>query len=280
MVKIVTDSTAYLEEDFIRENDIKVVPLKVSFGEKHFIEGVDITTSEFYELLAKSETLPKTSQPSVQDFIDAYKPILEKDSHIISVHISGGLSGTINAANLAKKTLNTEEICIVDSLSTGIIIQFLIEKALELIKHKEDFKHICSSVNAQVKKMLSRFILDDLDYMVKGGRLNKTEALIGSILHVKPIVSFTNGKSKVEGITRTWKEAKTRLLAYAGKINKGIGIEKIGVHCGANIEEGKDFKRMIEGILEIPVIMRQVGSVLGTYGGPKWLGFGIQKDAP
>jgi DegV family protein with EDD domain len=164
----------------------------------------------------------------------------------------------------------------VDSLSTGIIIQFLIEKALELIKQKEDFKHICSSVNAQVKKMLSRFILDDLDYMVKGGRLNKAEVLIGSILHVKPIVSFTNGKSKVEGITRTWKEAKTGLLGYASKINRDIGIEKIGIHYGANIEEGKDFKRMIEETLKIPVIMRQVGSVLGTYGGPKWLGIGIQ----
>jgi DegV family protein with EDD domain len=276
MIKIVTDSTAYLEENFIKENGIKVVPLKVSFGEKHFIEGADITTNEFYELLAKSETLPKTSQPSVQDFIDTYKPILEKDNHIISVHISGELSGTVNAANLAKKTLNTEKICVVNSLSTGIILQFLIEKALELIKHGESFKNLCSSVNAQVKKMLSRFILDDLNYMVKGGRLNKTEALIGSILHIRPIVSFTNGKSKVEGISRTWKEAKIKLLAYAEKVNRDLGIEKIGVHCGANIEEGVEFKKRVEEILKISVIMRQVGSVLGTYGGPKWLGLGIQ----
>jgi len=276
MIKIVTDSTAYLEENFIKENDIKVVPLKVSFGEKHFIEGVDITTNEFYELLAKSETLPKTSQPSVQDFIDTYKPILEKDNHIISVHISGELSGTVNAANLAKKTLNTEKIHIVDSLSTGIILQFLIEKALELIKHGEGFRNLCSSVNAQVKKMLSRFILDDLNYMLKGGRLNKAEVLIGSILHIRPVVSFTNGKSKVEGISRTWKEAKTKLLAYAEKVNRDLGIEKVGLHCGANIEEGVEFKKRIEEILKISAIMRQVGSVLGTYGGPKWLGLGIQ----
>ncbi len=276
MIKIVTDSTAYLEENFIKENDIKVVPLKVSFGEKHFIEGVDITTNEFYELLAKSETLPKTSQPSVQDFIDTYKPILEKDNHIISVHISGELSGTVNAANLAKKTLNTEKIHIVDSLSTGIILQFLIEKALELIKHGEGFRNLCSSVNAQVKKMLSRFILDDLNYMLKGGRLNKAEVLIGSILHIRPVVSFTNGKSKVEGISRTWKEAKTKLLAYAEKVNRDLSIEKVGVHCGANIEEGVEFKKRIEEILKISAIMRQVGSVLGTYGGPKWLGLGIQ----
>jgi DegV family protein with EDD domain len=276
VVKIVTDSTAYLEENFVRENDIKIVPIKVSFGEKQFIEGIDITANEFYELLEKGETLPKTSQPSVQDFIDTYKPIIGKSDYVISVHVSGGLSGTINAATIAKKSINTEKICIVDSMSTGVILQFLIEKALELIKRGDDFKDICSSVNAQVKKMLSRFILDDLNYMVKGGRLNKAEVLIGTILHIRPIVSFTNGKTKVEGITRTWKEAKDKLLSYAEKVYKDVGIKKIGLHYGANVHEGEEFKRKVEDILKIPVVLRQVGSSLGTYAGPRWLGFGIE----
>ena len=276
MVRIVTDSTAYLDESFIKENDIKIVPLKVSFGEKHFREGVDITTNEFYKYLTESESLPKTSQPSAQDFIDVYKPILEKDDDIISIHISGGLSGTINTAMLAKKTLNTEKICIVDSLSTALIIRFLIEKTLESIKNEENFERICSSVKAQVKKMLSRFILDDLNYMVKGGRLNKAEALAGSILHIRPIVSFTNGKTKVEGISRSWKKAKARLLHYAEKINNDAGINKIGVHCGINLKEGKKLKQEIEKILKIPTALLQVGSILGTYGGPKWLGLGIE----
>jgi len=276
MVRIVTDSTAYLDESFIKENDIKIVPLKVSFGEKHFREGVDITTNEFYKYLTESESLPKTSQPSAQDFIDVYKPILEKDDDIISIHISGGLSGTINTATLAKKTLNTEKICIVDSLSTALIIRFLIEKTLESIKNEENFERICSSVKAQVKKMLSRFILDDLNYMVKGGRLNRAEALAGSILHIRPIVSFTNGKAKVEGISRSWKKAKARLLHYAEKINNDAGINKIGIHCGINLKEGKKFKQEIEKILKIPTALLQVGSILGTYGGPKWLGLGIE----
>jgi DegV family protein with EDD domain len=276
MIKIVTDSTAYLDETFRKENDISVVPLKVSFGEKYFKEGINITTGEFYELLIKQETLPKTSQPSVQDFIDSYKSILDRDNQIISIHISGELSGTFSAANLAKKTLETEKICVIDSLSTGIIIQFLIEKTIELINQGKNLTNICSSINAHVKKMLSRFILDDLNYMVKGGRLNKAEALVGSMLHVKPIVSFTNGKAKIESITRTWKKAKEKLIAYAESINNEIGIEKIGVHCGANKEEALEIKSLLEKVLTIPVIIRQVGSVLGTYGGPKWLGIGIQ----
>lgn len=276
MIKIVTDSTAYLDGSFIKENDIKIVPLKVSFGENHFKEGVDIETNEFYKRLVESKSLPKTSQPSAQDFIDVYNPILEKGNEIISIHISGGLSGTINAGMLAKKTLNTEKICIVDSLSTALIIRFLIEKSLELIKNGENFERTCSFVKAQVKKMLSRFILYDLDYMVRGGRLNKAEALAGSILHIRPIVSFTNGKTKVEGISRSWKKAKAKLLYYAEKINNDTGINKIGVHCGANLEEGAEFKQKIEKILKISTSLLQVGSVLGTYGGPKWLGLGIE----
>ena len=276
MIKIVTDSTAYLDKNFAKEKDIKIVPLKVSFGEKYFIDGVDITPDEFYRLLEENENLPKTSQPSIDDFINVYKPILEKDNDIISIHISSGLSGTINVAEVAKKKLNTKRICIVDSLSTALVLQFLIEKALDLIKNGESFEYVCTAVRAQVKKMLSRFIMYNLDYMIKGGRLNKAEALVGSILHIKPILSFTDGKGRVEGITRTWKKARRKLLAYVDEVNKNIGIEKIGVHYGANLEEAKAFKNDIEDIVEIPVRMLQIGSVLGTYAGARWLGLAIQ----
>jgi len=276
MIKIVTDSTSYLDESFIRENDVKIAPIKITFGVKSFTEGVDITASEFYELLGKGETLPKTSQPSVQDFIDIFKPLIEKSHHIISFHVSGGLSGTVNAATIAKNTLKTDKICIVDSQSTGVILQFLIERAVELIKEGLDFKNVYSSANELVKKMRSMFILDNLDYMVKGGRLNKAEVLISSFLHIRPIVSFTNGKTKIEGVTRSWIEAKNKLIAYVEKVYKTFGIDKIGVHCGANVDEAEEFKKRLQDFLENPIIIRQVGSSLGTYGGPKLLGIGIQ----
>lgn len=276
MIKIVTDSTSYLERHYIQENDIKIVPIKISFGDKLFKEGIDITTSEFYELLKSNEILPKTSQPSVQDFIDVYKPIIDKGHEIISIHVSGALSGTINAASIAKNTLLTDKICIIDSQSTGVIIQFLIEKAIALIKENAKINYICTSLNALVKKMLSMFILDNLDYMVKGGRLNKAEVLINSFLHIRPMVSFTNGKTKLEGLTRSWSDAKNKLFGFVEKVMKTQGIEKFGLHFGANFEEAEEFKKKLQDLIKIPVIMRQVGSSLGTYGGHKWLGVGIQ----
>jgi DegV family protein with EDD domain len=276
MIKIVTDSTAYLNKDFAKKHDIKIVPLKVSFGEKNFRDGVDITPDDFYRMLEENIAYPKTSQPSVKDFTDVYKPIIEKGYSIISIHISGGLSGTVNVANLAKNTIGGEKICIVDSRSTALVLQFLVEKATEFINEGKNFEQVCSGVSRLVGKMLSRFILYDLNYMVKGGRLSKTEAFFGSALNIKPIVSFTNGKSKVEGITRSWKKAKTRLLEYADSVNKERGIEKIGVHYGMNEEEAEEFRKNTESILKIPVRMLKVGSVLGTYAGPRWLGFAIQ----
>lgn len=276
MIKIVTDSTAYLNKNFVEKNNIKVVPLKVSFGEESFTDGVNITPDEFYRFLSEKQGLPKTSQPSVGDFIDTYKALLGKGDDIISIHISGGLSGTVNVAELVKRTLNTDRICIIDSLSTALVLQFLIEKALALIKEKKSFEHICSALNANVKKMLSRFILYDLNYMVKGGRLSKAEAFIGSILNIKPLVSFTDGKGKMEGVTRSWKKAKAKLLNYADRINKDIGIEKIGINYGMNLDEANEFKKDVENLLKMPVGMLQVGSVLGTYAGPRWLGFAIQ----
>jgi len=276
MIKVVTDSTAYLKENFIKENNIGVVPLKVSFGKEHFTEGINITPDKFYNLLSESKTLPKTSQPSVQDFIDTYKPILEKGDDIISIHISGGLSGTINAAMLAKKTLNTERICIIDSLSTAIVLQFLIESAIKLIKNGKEFKHICSSINAKVKKTLSRFTFYDYHYMVDGGRLNKAGAMVGTFLHIKPVISFTNGVGKIEGIARTWRKAKEALIKYTSKIEETKGIEKIGIHYGVNREEAEEFKKEIEETAKVSARMLRVGSVLGTYAGPKWVGIAIQ----
>ncbi len=276
MIKIVTDSTAYLDKDFIEKNDIKVVPLTVSFGERNFKDGVDITPDEFYGILSENTGLPKTSQPSVGDFVNTYKPLIAEKNEIISIHISGGLSGTVNAARIAKNMLDTNKICIIDSLSTALVLQFLIEKALKLIKEEKSVEEVCPAVNGLVKKMLSRFILYDLNYMVKGGRLSKTGALIGTILNIKPIVSFTEGKGKTEGATRSWKRARVRLINYADKINKNFGIEKIGVHYGMNTEEAEMFRKDLEEVLKLSARMLQVGSVLGTYAGPRWLGLAMQ----
>ncbi len=276
MIKIVTDSTSYMDEDFRRENDITIVPLKVRFGDDTFLEGVDITPDQFYEKLAKSKELPKTSQPSIQDFLSVYKKILDEGNDIISIHISSGLSGTFNAARMAAEQLDPSRIKLVDSRHTCMILCFLAEHAVNEIKKGKTLEEVHESTLALVPKMLTRFTFWDIKYLVQGGRLSKAEGMIGSILSIKPILSFTDGVVKTEATPRTWKRAVRKLAEYVEEINDTRGIEKIGVIYGTNRAEAEEFAARIREKINKEVRMQQLGAVVGTYAGPRWLGIGIQ----
>ncbi len=276
MIKIVTDSTAYIDEEFRKENDITVVPLKVRFGDKTYVEGIDITPDEFYEKLISSKELPKTSQPSIQDFISAYERILEKGDEIISIHLSSKLSGTFNAARMAAEQLDPDKIKLIDSKHTSIILCFLTEHAVSEIKKGKSLEEVYQSTLALVPKMITRFTFWDIKYLVQGGRLSKAEGMIGSILSIKPILSFTDGLVKTEATPRTWKRALRKLAEYIEEITKTRGIEKIGVIYGTNREEAQDFANRVKEITNTGVRMQQLGAVVGTYAGPRWIGIGIQ----
>lgn len=278
MIRIVTDSTSYMDEDFRRENNIVVVPLKVRFGDKTYIEGVNITPDEFYEKLESEKTLPKTSQPSIQDFVSAYKPILENGDEIISIHISSGLSGTFNAARMAAEQLDPSKIKLVDSKHTSIIICFLAEHAVSEIKKGKSLEEVYQSTLALVPKMITRFTFWDIKYLVQGGRLSKAEGIIGSILSIKPILSFTNGVVKTEATPRTWKRALRKLAEYVKEIYETRGIEKLGVIYGTNEAEAQEFANRLKEMVNTEVRMQQLGAVVGTYAGPRWIGIGIQAE--
>ena len=276
MIKIVTDSTGYFDKKFCEENDITVVPLKVRFGEKTYREGVDLTPDEFYKMLESSKELPKTSQPSIQEFVDVYKKILEEGNEVLSIHISSKLSGTFNAARMAAEQVNPEKIRLMDSQHTSMILVFLAEHALEEIKKGKTLEEVYESTKALVPRMITRFTFQDIKYLVQGGRLSKAEGVIGSVLSIKPILSFTNGVVKTEATPRTWKRALKKLLEYIGKINEERGIEKIGVIYGTNLDEAKDFASRVKELIGKEPRLQQLGAVVGTYAGPRWIGVGIQ----
>jgi len=276
MIKIVTDSTGYFDKKFCEENDITVVPLKVRFGEKTYREGVDLTPDEFYKLLLSSKDLPKTSQPSIQEFADVYKKIIDEGNEVLSIHISSKLSGTFNAARMAAEQVNPEKIKLIDSQHTSMILVFLAEHALEEIRKGKSLEEVYKSTNALVPKMITRFTFQDIKYLVQGGRLSKAEGVIGSVLSIKPILSFTNGVVKTEATPRTWKRALRKLLEYVEEVNKERGIEKIGVIYGINLDEAKDFANRIKEATGKEPRLQQLGAVVGTYAGPRWIGIGIQ----
>jgi DegV family protein with EDD domain len=276
MIKIVIDSTGYLDKHFIEENNIDVVPLKVRLGEKEYTEGEDLSVEDFYRLLRETVELPKTSQPSVQNFIDVYKQALEQGYSVISILLSEKISGTINAARMAIDSLKTDKIKIIDSMSTTFSIKYLTEYAAKLIKEGSDFESTYKSTKEIVNRFHNRFIFNDIKYVVEGGRLNKAEGLIGSLLNIKPILSFTDGVVKPEGISRTWKKAKESLFKFAESVKDSVGMERVCIIYGENVDEGMKFAETAKDIFHIDIDVLQCGAVVGTYAGPIWLGIGIQ----
>lgn len=276
MIKVVVDSTGYLDKSFLKENNIGVVPIKIFIDGKDYKENEDISVNELYDYLESSNELPKTSQPSIQDFIQIYKPEIEKGNNIISIHISEKVSGTINAAKMAINSLKTNAIRVIDSQATIFSIRFLAEHAVRLIKEGLSFEEIANSTERLVSRLLNRFILNDIKFLEASGRINKSEALIGSVLNIKPIMFFSNGVIKLNGVARGWARAKESLEKFVESINKSNGIEKAAVMYGKNIEEATDLINKIENLVKIKADLIQVGAAIGNYAGPTWLGVGIQ----
>lgn len=276
MIKIVVDSTGYLDKSFLRENNIGVVPIKIFIDGKDYKENEDISVNELYDYLESSNELPKTSQPSIQDFIEIYKPEVERGNNIISIHISKKVSGTINAAKMAINTLKTNAIRVIDSQATIFSIRFLAEHAVKLIKEGLSFEEIANSTERLVSRLLNRFMLNDIKFLEASGRINKSEALIGSVLNIKPIMSFSNGVIKLNGVARGWARAKESIEKFIESAYKNNKIEKIGVMYGRNTDEANALIRKIETLFKVKADLIQAGAAIGNYAGPTWLGVGIQ----
>ena len=194
MIKLIVDSTAYIPKDFIEKHDIQVVPLHVLYMEKEFEEGLPGSYDEFFESFTKTKLFPKTSQPSPETFVSAYNKVIDEGNEAIVFTISSSLSGTYSVANLARESCkDPEKITVIDSMSTGQNIwgycMEVIDKANEGWTRDEIVKYISAlQVNSQIC-----FVPDSLEYLKKGGRIGRVSATIGSLLQIKPILTFKQG---------------------------------------------------------------------------------------
>lgn len=272
-VVIVTDSTAYIPDHILKELNIQVVPLQVIWGDKVYRDGVDLKADEFYPMLKAAKTLPTTSQPSPKEFLDVYKPILDRGDKIISIHISTGISGTVNSANQAKSMLDTKDVEIIDSRSSGMALGYVAMMTARLAKKGGSFEDCIKVAKQGVESIDVYFLVDTLEYLHKGGRIGGAAALLGSALDLKPILHFDQeGKLDSYEKVRTKKKALRRLVE--------IGKEKIGekrpIHFGMmQVEAEEDaaflveeFKKIYppEDIAEMMVVT--LSPVLGTHTGP------------
>jgi len=276
-VKIVTDSTAYLLPETIARYDIRVVPLKVSFGTETFAEGVDITNEEFYQRLAKSRALPTTSQPAVSDFIQVYDELTQLGYAIFSIHISSKLSGTINSARAARAEFPQAQIEVVDWLSMGMGL--LVLAAARAAEEGQELPEIKATIKRLAAKMNIFGALDTLEYLYKGGRIGAAKALIGTLLKIKPVLSLKNDEVKV--ITRARNRNKAiacMLKLMAQRVEESTPIHGAVVHSGA-VEEALALEKEVRACFNFAELyFIELGPVFATHTGPGTLALAFYSE--
>jgi DegV family protein with EDD domain len=278
-VAIVTDSTAYLPADLIERHGVHVVPLYVVFDGDHPVPEVEITDyDEFFEELRRAERLPTTSQPSVGDFTSAYEPLLADGREVVSIHISGGLSGTPEAARQAKEALERDgrggdRVEVIDSTTAAGGLGFMVLAAAKAVAGGADAKQVAAAVAEARAELKMWFAIDTLEFLKRGGRIGAASAWIGSTLKVKPILTVENEMTPVERV-RTSSRAFERMLDYARqRADSGAGAwsaQHINApdQCAALVERGT------EVFGHGPTIVSEIGPVLAAHTGPGLLGIG------
>lgn len=268
-IKIVTDSTADLTQALTREFDIRVVPLKVLFGDSIYREGVDITPKMFYELLQNSDKLPTTSQPSPGEFQDVYEELTSDGSAVISIHISGSMSGTYQSAQIARNNLPDRDITVVDSKQVSMALGLVVLAAAKSVRDGYDKEEVLKRVNEVAGKVKTFFVVDTLEYLAKGGRIGKAAAFLGTVLNIKPILTIEEGIiAPVEKI-----RGKGKALDHIIKLANEFSLNHKQIHCalvhGNALDEVIKFHRKL--ISELPFcehMICEIGAVVGSHAGP------------
>lgn len=266
-IRVVTDSASDIPGSVAQKLGISIVPLTISFGKEVYRDGVDLSAGEFYSKLVQSKALPKTSQPSVASFMDVYKALAQHDDEIISIHLSSKLSGTYNAALLAKKAMTENcHIEVVDSKSVSMGAGLTVIAAAKAIQEGASFKEALDVAYCSIPRIHLVAFLQTLEYLEKGGRIGKGKALLGSLLHVKPMIRVREGEVQPFGIARTTKGALQRLYDF---VNTLLHIRGLSIIYTTVSKEVEILAKLLGPIFpQERILMTQAGSILGTHTGP------------
>lgn len=208
-MQIVTDRGADLLPEIAEEFGIHFTPLKVTLGDRTYASGVDITPDEFYDLLESSDQMPTTSQPSVGEFVELYRKLAQTDPEILSIHISSGLSGTMNSARTAAAMVPEAHVTLVDTHTLSCPQGWQVEAAARAVRSGWSLDKILSFLTEFRAQTEGIFTVATLKYLIHGGRISHIKGLVASLLNIKPIigVDLETGKYNQLGQEITLKRA-------------------------------------------------------------------------
>ncbi len=266
-VKIVTDSGADLPDQLAKELGITVVPIYVRFGEEVYRDRVSISEDEFYERLTHDPVHPSTTQPGPQDFLEAYQKLSADADGIVSIHISGKLSGTCNSALMARDMLETGcPVEVVDSEMLTMSLGLIVIAAAEMAKAGESMDKIVEWVKQAIPKTYLFALLDTLEYLKKGGRIGKVKALLGAVLSVKPVLTMKEGELVPAGQARTRAKGIDKLFDF---VENAGNIQDLAIVYNTTPDEAQNLAERLGSVFNTEKIrMARLGPGLGVHGGP------------
>ena len=263
---VVTDSTADLPDEWRDRYGIEIVPLKVLFGTETFRDRVDMTDEQFFARLAASSTLPKTSAPSPGEFAEVYQRLAKDHDGCISIHIGEQLSATAEAARVGASSVEGFPVNVVDSQTVSMPIAFLCRVAAE----SPTLAHATEAVQRRVPKCRVLALLDTLRYIEMGGRVSRAQAMIGTMLDLKPLLLVADREIKSVDRVRTRSRAIPRMVEF---FRGEMPVETLAVmHAQAPDEAEEIASELRRELPDLDIPIGQIGCVLGTHTGPKALG--------
>lgn len=275
-IRVVTDSSADLPPELARRFDITVVPCYVMLGDRSHRDGLDITADEFYRYLLSSPGLPTTAQPSVADFQAVYADLLGQGHHVLSIHISQKLSGTLNSAERARALFGDDgagRVEIVDSRLASISLGLVALAAAQAAQAAGSLQGLASQVRQDLPLTHGLIMLDTLEYLQKGGRIGKAQAFLGSVLNVKPILRLQDGEVHPLERLRNRERAVGRLVEMAREL---APVRRLAVIHSTAPDQAEALRRRLADLLPFDeIVLTRFGPTLGTYVGPGALGVGL-----
>lgn len=280
-VRILTDSLADIPPQVMKELNITAVPAVVQFGEKVYRDRVDLFPKDFYKLLTTSPEVPRTSQPSIGVFEEAYRKLARETDQILAIHTVAALSGIYNSSRLAAENIQSNSriaarnikgprIEMIDSQQVTMSLGWLVILAARAAKEGRSLNEVCEVVKDAFPRVHIVAMLDTLEYAQRSGRLGKGQALVGTLLHVKPLLSIVSGEIVPVENVRSQKRALERLV----EIVLGSGpIQELAVVHAEALDYAKKLHSMLaETFPKQSILMSETGPVLGTHVGPGGVG--------
>lgn len=276
-LRIITDSSCDIDLSRQEELDVTILPLRVMFGDDCYVEGVNLTKEEFYTMLSQTEELPKTAQITPAEFEDTFRPLVEAGDEILVLPISKELSGTHQAALIAKEAFPGAPIYVVDTQNVTFGLGLLVLEALDMRNKGMHAAEIYDAITALVPRVRLYAVIGDLKYLKLGGRLSSAGAVMGTLLGIKPLIAIEGGKvisiAKARGQKAGFQMIRERVEA------DGIDFSHYVTYGNSNA------RPMMEELMAVMndcvhtdrLMTGDIGPVVGTHAGPGCAGIAFIK---